>query len=185
MPHIDTQNEQPGILGLISYRPRTGRALTELADALLRDEQGLSRGERELIAAAVSSGNGCTFCAASHGAFAAHQIPGGNEAVEAACANPHQAALPARTRALLNLAEDVRKGGREVTEQRVAEAREAGADDVDIHDTVLIAAAFCMFNRYVDGLNANLPDDERFYEELARAITEHGYTAAVSNEPPG
>ncbi|WP_019856300.1 carboxymuconolactone decarboxylase family protein [Actinopolyspora mortivallis] len=184
MPHIDIRNERPGILGLISYRPRTGRALVELTEALLRDEDGLSRGERELIAAAVSSGNDCTFCAEAHGAFAAHQLSGGSEVVEAACTNPHQAALPAKTRALLNLAEDVREGGRNVTEQRVAEARRAGADDRDIHDTVLIAAAFCMFNRYVDGLNAATPDDERFYEDLATTIVEHGYTASVLNDSP-
>lgn len=77
MPHITLDSEEPGIRGLLGYRPETGRPLSELAEVLLRGPGTLARGERELIAAYVSSLNGCRYCSSSHGACAAAQLPGG------------------------------------------------------------------------------------------------------------
>ena len=59
----------------------------------------------------------------------------------------------------------------------MARARSEGATDREIHDTVLIAAAFCMFNRYVDGLAAWTPTDPEVYRQRARLTAEHGYAA--------
>ncbi|HEX4815310.1 MAG TPA: peroxidase-related enzyme [Nonomuraea sp.] len=175
MAHIELGNDEPGILGLLRYRPETGKALFELADVLLRGDNTLSRGERELIASYVSTRNGCGFCALSHGAFAAAQLPGGDDVVAQACAAPDTAPIPDKLRALLGLAEAVRRGGDAVTPEDVAAARAAGATDIEIHDTVLIAAAFCMFNRYVDGIGTSAPDDPAVYAQIAPAIVAHGY----------
>ena len=143
---------------------------------LLRGDSSLSRGERELIAAYVSRGNECEYCAASHGASAAALLPGGAEQVEqtlagAACDAP----ASAKMRALLEIAGLVRAGGRLVSGDAVAAARAEGATDREIHDTVLIAAAFSMFNRYVDGLAAPAPDSQVQYAMSAAHLIEHGY----------
>jgi hypothetical protein len=50
-----------------------------------------------------------------------------------------------------------------------------GATDLEIHDTVLIAAAFCMYNRYVDGLATSAPRDPEFYIATGARLAEEGY----------
>lgn len=174
MPHI-TLPSQPGIAGLLAYRPETGRPLSELAEVLLRGPSTLTRGERELIAARVSALNDCTFCTMSHAAFAAEQLPGGIDLVHAACASPDTSELGGKLKALLAIAGAVQQSGRAVTAGQVTAARDAGATDAEIHDTVLIAAAFCMFNRYVDGLDAVTPTDPAAYASDAKVMVERGY----------
>jgi alkylhydroperoxidase family enzyme len=78
-------------------------------------------------------------------------------------------------RALLHIAGKVQKGGRGVSEDDVAAARRHGADDAVIHDTVLIAAAFCMYNRYVDGLATWAPEDPAAYEPMGALLATQGY----------
>ena len=180
MAHISLGNDLPGITGLLAYRPATGQALLQLADALLRDENSLSRGERELIAAYVSSLNQCNFCMSSHAAFAAAQLPDGMPLVTQVCEAPDEAPIPEKLRALLNVAAKVQQGGLAVTAADAAAAREAGASDTEIHDTVLIAAAFCMFNRYVDGLGTSMPDDSSVFAEVAELIVANGYAGTPS-----
>jgi uncharacterized peroxidase-related enzyme len=178
MAHIDLGRDEsrlPGIRGLLAYRPQTGRVLSDLAEVLLRAPNSLSPGERELIAAQVSAANGCAYCTGSHSATAAAQLAGGRDLVERVRADPDTAPVPARLRALLRVAEAVRVSGHEVTAELVQAARAEGATDAEIHDTVLIAAAFCMYNRYVDGLGAFAPTDPAIYEAGARRLIEQGY----------
>ncbi|MFD7659226.1 carboxymuconolactone decarboxylase family protein [Actinosynnema sp. NPDC059797] len=178
MAHIDLgvdEEEYPGIAGLLRYRPETAKPLNELAEVLLRGPSSLSRGERELIAARVSGLNECSFCRDSHSAFAAAQLDGGADLVRLVRADPGTAPIGARLRALLAVADAVQRSGREVTAELVGAARAAGATDLEIHDTVLIAAAFCMFNRYVDGLGTARPDDPSAYEGVARNVVANGY----------
>jgi uncharacterized peroxidase-related enzyme len=175
MPHIALNSAEPGIRGLLRFRPETGRPLSDLSEVLLRGPSTFTRGERELIAAYVSALNDCRYCASSHSACAAAQLPEGMELVEQVRADPATAAVSAKLKALLQIASAVRNGGRAVTAELVAGARAAGATDVEIHDTVLIAAAFCMFNRYVDGLGTIAPDDPEVYEAGAQRLVTHGY----------
>lgn len=185
MPHIDLSNDLPGIVGLLAYRPETARPLSALAETLLRADNSLSRGERESIAAYVSSLNECRFCDASHSAFAARQLDGGYDVVDSIKRDPLEAPVSPRLRALLKIAASVQRSGRDVTDADVVAARAAGATDVEIHDTVLIAAAFCMYNRYVDGLATWAPDAREAYDEMAEAIVTAGYEAAVGAGPDG
>jgi uncharacterized peroxidase-related enzyme len=176
MAHIDLGNELPGIRGLLVYRPETGAALAQLADVLLHGDNTLSRGERELIAAYVSRQNECEYCTRSHGATAAAQLPGGGEQVEQTLSGPlGDAPVSAKMRALLDIAGLVRVDGRMVSEDAVGKARAEGATDLEIHDTVLIAAAFCMMNRYVDGLGTYAPDDPVEYQLGAVQLVANGY----------
>jgi uncharacterized peroxidase-related enzyme len=169
----------PGIVGLFAARPDTAKPMQLLAETLLRgpfaEGSTLSRGERELIAARVSTLNECVFCSSSHAAFAAAQLEGGKDVVESARRDPKTAPVSPKMRALLAVAEQVQKSGRHVTDEAVDAARKEGATDVDVHDTVLIAAAFCMFNRYVDGLDAITPKEPAAYEGMAQVIVEQGY----------
>jgi uncharacterized peroxidase-related enzyme len=174
----------PGIRGLLIYRPETAGPLMELAQVLLRGDSTLSAGERELIAAYVSRQNECSYCAGSHGASAAALLPGGAPQVEAVLADTGASAetladapVSAKLRALLHIAGLVREDGRLVSDEAVAAARAEGATDLEIHDTVLIAAAFCMYNRYVDGLATAVPDDPAEYELSAAHLIAHGYRA--------
>ncbi|MBX3248514.1 MAG: carboxymuconolactone decarboxylase family protein [Myxococcales bacterium] len=178
MSHVPVPPSVPGILGLFAFRPETAGPLNMLAEALLRGPSSLSRGERELIAAFVSSRNGCRFCCDSHAAFAAHQLDGGYEVVEAALEAPDTAPVSNQLRHLLAIAAEVQRSGREVRPETIEAARVAGADDVAIHDTVLIAAAFCMFNRYVDGLATTPAPDRAAYDQMAELITTAGYVGA-------
>jgi hypothetical protein len=86
-----------------------------------------------------------------------------------------------KLKALLVIAGQVQKGGKHVTAEAVAKARGLGATDIEIHDTVLIAAAFCMYNRYVDGLGTTQPRDEAMYRERGKWIAREGYVT-VSKE---
>lgn len=177
MPHIDLHNDLPGIRGLAAFRPDTGRHLYELAEALLRAESPLTSGERELIAAYVSSRNECFFCTSSHAAASRHLYGDGAEVVDAVIADLPSAPVSEKLRALLVIAGKVQQNGRLVSEEDVEAARGQGATDRDIHDTVLIAAAFSMFNRYVDGLATWAPRDPETYAEMGRHMAERGYAA--------
>jgi hypothetical protein len=73
-------------------------------------------------------------------------------------------------KALLHIAEQVQIGGKAVTKESVDRAKNSGATDLEIHDTVLIAALFCFYNRYVDGLSTITPTDPDFYKNLALRI---------------
>ena len=177
MPHIALTSAEPGIRGLLRYRPETARPLSELTEVLLRGPGTLTRGERELIAAYVSALNDCRYCSSSHSACAAAQLPGGMALVEQVRAGPASAPASAKLKALLTIASAVAHSGHAVTAEHVADARAAGATDVEIHDTVLIAAAFCMFNRYVDGLATIAPEDPALYAAGAQRLIKHGYLA--------
>jgi uncharacterized peroxidase-related enzyme len=175
MPHISLNSEEPGIRGLLRYRPETGRPLSELAEVLLRGPSTLTRGERELIAAYVSGLNDCQYCTGSHSACAAAQLPGGMALVEQVRTDAGNAPLPAKLKSLLAIATAVQQSGLNVTADQVAEARAAGASDLEIHDTVLIAAMFSMFNRYVDGLATTVPSDPAAYAAGAQRLISDGY----------
>lgn len=181
MAHIDLgfdEQEHPGIRGLMRFRPETAKPLNDLAEILLRQPNSLPRGERELIAAYVSGLNECDYCCSSHSAFAAAQLDAGMSLVDQVRADLDSAPVSAKLRALLRIAGAVREDGRKVTPELVAAARQEGATDVEIHDTVLIAAAFCMFNRYVDGLGTAVPEDPAaYYARSARRIVDVGYRA--------
>ena len=175
MPYINTNNDIPGIRGLMEYRPEIAKALNEFAQALLVDDASLSRSERELIASFVSSRNECLFCMTTHGAIAAH-LPGCDDDIVADVWKDYTAAnLSDKMKSLLHIAELVCKGGLYVTAADIEEARKNGANDLDIHDTVLIAAGFCMYNRYVDGLGATTPDDPMFYKKVGEQRAKEGY----------
>ena len=180
MAYIDLgpdEKTNPGIRGLLRYRPETARPLSELSEVLLRGPSTLTRGERELIAAYVSGLNRCTYCSNAHGAFAAAQLPEGAPLVEQVRADPATAPIGAKLRALLHLAAATRVDGHQVTPELIEAARTEGATDLEIHDTVLIAAAFSMFNRYVDALGTFAPADPEPYRRGAARVVEHGYLA--------
>lgn len=180
MPHIPVPEDLPGIGSLMAFRPETAGPLRDLAEVLLRSANTLSRGDRELIAAFVSRRNECDFCCWSHSAFAARQLAGGRTLVAEALRAPEAAPVSDKMKALLGIAARVREGGKAVTQEAIAAARGAGATDVEIHDTVLIAAAFCMYNRYVDGLAAVTPTDLDVYDRMAERIVADGYRAPAA-----
>jgi uncharacterized peroxidase-related enzyme len=175
MPHIEIPAEVPGIRGLMASKPVSGLKLNELAQQLLRGESPLSVGEREVIAAYVSHLNSTRYCTGSHSAAAAHTHEGGYDLVEAVKKDLETAPVDERLRALLRIAGKVRGDARTVGPEDVAAARAAGADDESIHDAVLIAAAFCMYNRYVDGLGAITPEDPAVYDEIGAHLASNGY----------
>jgi uncharacterized peroxidase-related enzyme len=183
LPHIALPDGLPGIRGPMAFRPETARPLNELVDVLLRGPHPLTPGERELIAAYVSSQNDCTYCQTIHGAIAAHHLLGNEGLVTQVKADFEHAPISDKMKALLAIAGKTARGGRYVSPADVERARGCGASDLEIHDTVLIAAAFCMFNRYVDGLATWAPTDPDFYRQRAAIVAERGY-AAATNTPP-
>mgnify|MGYP002778156113 CR=1 FL=1 len=176
MAYITLPEQLPGIRGLMAFRPETAQPLNALAEALLRTDEGLSRGEREMIATFVSSLNDCFFCQNIHGAVAQYYFSDNETLVDEVKKDFKQAAISEKMKALLDIAQSVQNSGKAVTPEQATYARLQGATDLAIHDTVLIAAAFCMFNRYVDGLGTWAPDDPEMYRQRAKHIAEQtGY----------
>jgi len=181
MAHIQVPEGVPGIRSLMMFRPETGKPLYDLAQALLRGESPLSPAERELIAAYVSSRNNTMFCKLSHAA-ASRSLYGeeNKNIVDEVLHNVDGAPISDKLKALLHIAGKVQILGKEVTQEDVDEARKHGAGDRDIHDTVLIAAAFSMYNRYVDGLASWTPTDPAVYDEMGARMAEKGYVVPKS-----
>lgn len=182
-PHIDLQNNLPGIRGPMVYSPETGNALNELAEILLHDDNNtLSRGDREMIGAYVSSLNDCFYCQHVHGALAQHYYACDMQLIDDIKQNFQSASISPKLKALLSIAGSVQKGGKYVTTEQIEKAKSLGATDKEIHDTVLIAAAFCMFNRYVDGLNTWAPQDRQAYIDRAPMRAKEGYANVDMNK---
>jgi uncharacterized peroxidase-related enzyme len=180
MPHISLPPDLPGIRGPMAFRPETARPLNELVDVLLRGPHTLLPGERELIATYVSSQNDCRYCQTIHGAVAAHHLGHDETLVLNVKRDFEHASISEKLKALLVIAGKTAASGKNVTAADVARARELGATDLEIHDTVLIAAVFCLCNRYVDGLATWAPDDPGFYRERAALVAEHGYAVSTT-----
>jgi len=176
MAYINLENDFPGIRGPMAYSPETGKALNDLAEVLLHDDNNtLSRGEREMIAAYVSSQNDCFYCQNVHGALAQHYFGSDMQFIDDIKKDYDATSISPKLKALLSIAGSVQKGGKFVTTEQVEHAKSLGATDKEIHDTVLIAAAFCMFNRYVDGLNTWAPKNRQVYVDRAPMRAKEGY----------
>jgi uncharacterized peroxidase-related enzyme len=175
MAHIAVPPGVPGIRSLFVNHPATARPMCEMCEVLLRGPSPLSPGERELIASFVSARNECVFCATCHSATAAYLLDGDRELVSSVTRHYEDANISAKMKRLLAIADKVRKDGRSVTPRDIEAARKEGATDADIHDTVLIAAMFCMFNRYVDGLGAFTPKEQAPYDEIGGRLAREGY----------
>ena len=181
MPHIQVPQGVPGIRSLVMFRPDTGKPLYDLAQVLLRGESTLTEAERELIAAFVSSQNECKFCAGSHAAAARYLFKGENGIVDLVLDDYMNAPISTKLKTLLNIAGKVQQDARLVSPEVVAEARKAGATDREIHDAVLIAATFCMFNRYVDGLASYTPAESKDYEAMGERMGTLGYVLPTTS----
>ena len=184
MPHIQVPPNTPGILALLKQYPQTGAIINSFTQALLRAEDGITSAERELIATFVSARNQCRFCTQSHAAVARVLYGPQANVVDDVLADMTHAPLSEKMKALLAIAGKVQQDGRSVTSDDIGRARAAGADDRAIHDTVLIAAAFSMFNRYVDGLAATVPNDDAFYKKIGQHLADHGYDQLPSDGKP-
>jgi uncharacterized peroxidase-related enzyme len=181
MAHIRLPEGIPGILGPMAFSPETAKPLNALAEVLLRGPSTLTPAEREMIATYVSSQNDCYFCQHAHGAVAAYRLGGDEKLVNDVKLNFESAAISEKMKALLAIAGKVQKGGKQVTPGDIDRARKQGATDKEIHDTVLIAAAFCMYNRYVDGLATWAPTDPAMYRENGKRLAEKGYAEATDD----
>jgi uncharacterized peroxidase-related enzyme len=178
MPHIQLPEGLPGITSALAFRPETAKPLLALAEELLRGPNSLTSGEREMIATFVSARNDCYFCQTSHRAAAAHHLGGDYALVDAVRADYQNAPVSPKLKALLTIAGKVQESGKNVSTEDVEAARNEGGTDWEIHDTVLIAAAFCMYNRYVDGLATFTPVDPKQYDEMGARMATQGYGSA-------
>lgn len=175
MPHIPLPEGSPGITGAFAFRPETAQPMRELAEVLLRGPSSLTSGEREMIATFVSSRNDCYFCQTSHRAAAAHHLNGDYQLVDAVRDDYQNATVSSKLKALLTIAAQVQQSGKSVSADNITAAQQQGATDTEIHDAVLIAAAFSMFNRYVDGLATWTPNDPDLYDQMGKRMADEGY----------
>jgi len=185
MPHINFNNNFPGIRSAMAYSPETAAPMGVLAEILLRSNDGLLAAERELIGMYVSYLNDCFYCNHSHGAIACIYLGGDTALIEQVKKDYTNAPISDELKSLLAIAAKVQQGGKFVTTEDIATAKATGATDKEIHDTVLIAATFCMFNRYVDGLATTTPTDMDSYPLRAKQIVDNGYGNHVfTNKQP-
>jgi uncharacterized peroxidase-related enzyme len=174
MPHIQVADGVPGIRSLALFRPETGKPLYELIQILLRGESPLTEAERELIAAYVSHRNETMFCEWSHAAAARCLYGDQKNIVDDVLSDIENADISDKLKALLTIAGKVQISGTAVLPEDIEVARSYGANDREIHDTVLIAATFSMFNRYVDGLASFTPTEPEVYKEMGKRMVK-GY----------
>src|SRR6204780_3572904 len=179
MAHIQLPEDLPGIRGAMAFRPETAKPLNELVEVLLHGPNSLTPGERELIATYVSSENDCYYCQTIHGAIAAASLNDDETLVKKVKHDFQNAEISPKLKALLVIAGHVQKGGKHVTSDDVEKARAQGATDLEIHVTVLIAAAFCMYNRYVDGLATWAPQDAEGYRKQGGRLAQQGYAQST------
>ena len=179
MPHIPLDENLPGITGLLNYRQDTALPIRQLTQILLRGESTLTEGERELIATVTSQGSQCRFCTAAHTA-AADVLLGESETAEKVKNDPDNAPVSEKMKYLLQIARRVQADARTVTAELVEQAKTAGATELEIHDTVLIASLFCLYNKYVDGLATVTPAEPAFYNRLANILKNNGYMPSAN-----
>lgn len=182
-PIVGGLPDVPGIGAAIRLTPALGLHLRGLADALLVDDfpgATLDRAEREMLATAVSAANDCFFCMDSHNAHASALLEksGATEAVPLLdMLNVGSSeGFGDKMRALLRIARTVRRAPRDLTADDVAAAIAAGAADADVQLAVLIAAAFSMYNRMVDGFRARTAPSVDAYRARAEEIAAYGYS---------
>jgi uncharacterized peroxidase-related enzyme len=173
MPYILVEEHLPGITGLLEYRKDSAEPIRALTQILMRGPSTLTEGERELIATIVSHSNECKFCTSAHAAVT-DLLLGESSTAQCVKVDIETAPVSEKMKALLTIAKQVQQSGKSVTSESIQRAKTAGATDTEIHDTVLIAALFCLYNRYVDGLATIAPTEPEFYQSLAKRI-EHGY----------
>src|SRR5450755_3851069 len=135
MPYINVDENLPGIRSLMAFSPATATPMGELANLLLRSDEGLSMADRELIAAHVSYLNDCFYCQQSHGAIAVCYLNGNDELVEQVKRDYKNADISDKLKSLLAIAGSVQKGGKHVTPEQIDRAKSLGATDKDVHDT--------------------------------------------------
>ena len=174
MAYIQLNNGLPGITGLLENRVDTAAPIRELTQILLRGENTLTEMDRELIATIVSFKNQCRFCTNAHAATVI-ALGGSRELLEKVYYDPENAPLSEKIKALLIIGSKVQESGKAVLPEHIRRAKTAGATDKEIHDTVLIAALFCLYNRYVDGMDTYCPDDPLYYQKLASRLVTTGY----------
>ena len=191
-PIVGGLPDVPGILAAIRLTPGLGVHLRGLADELLvNDFPGatISRGEREMLATAVSAANDCFYCMDSHGAFANALL----EQTGATDLAPlidviklgSSEGLNDKMKALVHIARTVRREPRDLTDADVAAAHAAGATDADVQLAVLIASAFSMYNRMVEGFRARTLPSADAYRARAAEIAAHGYSDQRVTSVPG
>lgn len=179
MAHIDFNNDLPGIRSALAFRPEVASSLSRLTDILLRESSGLSCADRELIGMHVSALNDCEYCFRSHSEIACIYLNDDQKLISDIQQDYTTAPVPDKLKCLLSIAGKVQQSGKAVTQEDIARARQHGASDLDIHDTVLIASLFCLFNRYVDGLATTIPTDQRSYRMRAQQVAQNGYAGVT------
>jgi uncharacterized peroxidase-related enzyme len=183
-PLVSGLPDVPGIGAAMRLTPNLGLHLRGLADELLVNHfpgATLRRDERELLATAVSAANDCFFCMDSHGAFATALLERSGETERVSLIDVVKRGssdgLDPKMQTLLHIARTVGRDSLQLTSEDVAAAHDAGASDADVQLAVLIAAAFSMYNRMVDGFRARTPGNQMAYRERAGEISELGYSA--------
>jgi uncharacterized peroxidase-related enzyme len=175
-PYIKLADDLPGIVSLFDFDHEVAKPLGDLAEVLLRRPSSLSIGERELIAAFVSKLNHTEFCYGSHGEAARHFMD--PFIVDSFLEDEDSEVLTKRLSTLMVVATDVQALDRKHLPEAIQLAKRYGASDQDIHDTVAIAAAFCMYNRYVDGLGTVFKKGD--LEKSGASIAKRGYRMTLS-----
>jgi uncharacterized peroxidase-related enzyme len=191
-PIVGSLPDVPGILTALTLTPALGVHLRGLADELLVDDFAgatISRPQREMLATAVSAANDCFYCMDSHGAFASALLERHDAAESVPLVDQIKLGssdgFDPKMQALLHIARTVRREPRELTATDVQAALDAGASDQDVQLAVLIASAFSMYNRIVEGFRARTPPTADVYRERAQQIAEHGYSDGRVASVPG
>lgn len=174
MSYINLLNDQPGIIALMEQYPETAKHLNALAESLLSIEtETFSKAQRELIASYVSFLNNCIFCSESHAAVADYhaQNQGMSRKVWQDIDSQDEA-----LKSLMVIAKKIQEKSSDLSIEDFNKAKLHKFTDRDLHDLVLISSAFCMYNRYVDGLGTfTPPPGDKCYISIGERLALQGY----------
>ncbi|WP_337044062.1 carboxymuconolactone decarboxylase family protein [Emticicia sp. 17c] len=170
MAYIQLPDNAIGMRGLMAFRPHLAPHLGAFTEGILSIDEGLSKAEREIIGTLVSKLNECQLCEGVHGAVAACYLNDDEALISQIKENYENAPITDKLKSLLAIAASVQKSGKSVSVSQIERAKALGATDIEIHDTVIIAATFCFFNRYLDGLGITPIEDPEVFRERGRMI---------------
>lgn len=177
MAFITLDNTLQGMRQLLAYKPIIAGPMLALMEGVMRSNDGLSLGERELIASYISYLNDCRHCQIIHGEIAQCLLNDDDFIMDTLRSNFKELKLNPRINAILNIVKCIHLGGKHVGASQIDAAKKIGITEMEIHDTVLISSMFCMFNRYIDGLGLESTDTELSFKQRAKQIAENGYSS--------
>ena len=142
-------DDSSGIASVFANNKVRARPMRELRKQIMRGPSPLSVGERELIAAFVSTLNQCEFCAGGHTALAARTVD--VRVLDELIANIDTAAISDRLKPIFRFVKKLTEAPSRIVQADVESIHAAGWEESAVEDAIAVCSLFNMLNRIANG----------------------------------